>query len=822
VSFLIQPQNGRTNYCVVPDTAAEWTDEALDEVCRRFPKGSGRKILFVDCGCCNGRLKCTYSETSVPERDHPDYRLWKSILVKKLDGIHVIMRMTRQVNAEHPRARLFAGMMSKAIYLHDPECEKLLDDARKKAGLNLTEREKKMDSKIYGRRTPGAGKVVAKRVMLVMQSHIQLDVDTRTRLIAAGTNCDNVNSAHPGYPLITKKVRDTVLQQVVHCLNGCLDPEGVLAHSCTGVRNYRNTGIMLKTYSSPFGTSRCETVHSISARQTVLFQNITQDNFDARGMWRTTHFNRRKLSKKGLSTIEDGLAPFEQHDAKIIRDDPKLYFGFDYCRKVVADKNNSLYTRTENVLDEKDIADALESDLNDVTFGQSNADSPNFLVDDDGDDEPNEQNSVGLDITTHEIDGIVDADFIEEANRLKTLRSYTIPEPLVAPVPAAVAAQQQTQIRVDDLKETAVEAAALLKEKTGADWGEHLQTDKSHVNTNRNVARRRNLGGQITFFPVTYNEEMAAEWKRLFNQRCYDKSSIDRSIISDILQQYATAQHAESEKDKDDSTKRPLLPVGRQEAEKWLKEQVQLKNVFLKRGETSKTSTGITNDIQTVLTDAAATEGTWRVAPQGSTRIMSALASEHRQRAIDPTDRLPPVESRRCKLCKAKLGRGPEMHLKDECPLQPPEIKEATNKRKQERVERSKAYADGLEPRRKKARETLAGMDSHLRPANTDKRNGYEKCSICYYYIASKLDPANNFWHFRKNRQWLYCPFADPPSEREHHVSLKQEKRRKKYKTYYEKNKKNCNRFDDEKKDGEDAKKTESTVEDVNHITVNV
>lgn len=62
------------------------------------------------------------------------------------------------------------------------------------------QKEKKKDSYFCGRKTPGSGPVVAQRLLLVMQSQIQIDRDTRNRMMAAGTNCNNVNLAHAACP----------------------------------------------------------------------------------------------------------------------------------------------------------------------------------------------------------------------------------------------------------------------------------------------------------------------------------------------------------------------------------------------------------------------------------------------------------------------------------------------------------------------------------------------------------------------------------------------------------------------------------------------
>lgn len=228
--------------------------------------------------------------------------------------------------------------------MSDPVPQASLEDAREKAQLVLNEKEKRRDWKTYGRQTPGPGVLVAQKLMLVTQGQIQIDLDTLRRSEDAGQDCNNINSAHPAYPIITKKVKKVIYNQVIHCLNGCLDPKGRLSHVETGQRNYRNTGIFLPTYSSPFGTSRCETFHSAAASHFTPFWNINQYTFEARALWKVTHYNRRKLSLI-METIPPGLAPSEFEGARLIPEGrlKPSHFGFDYCQMVLAKKNNRIY-----------------------------------------------------------------------------------------------------------------------------------------------------------------------------------------------------------------------------------------------------------------------------------------------------------------------------------------------------------------------------------------------------------------------------------------------------------------------------------------------
>ena len=90
---------------VVPDTALSWAKKAMSEVIYRH-ESAGVEVprsLYMDCGCCSGKagsLQSTLSDTGTSVA-----ALWRSIFSVKLDAMHLMLRIWREMNAEHPRSQ---------------------------------------------------------------------------------------------------------------------------------------------------------------------------------------------------------------------------------------------------------------------------------------------------------------------------------------------------------------------------------------------------------------------------------------------------------------------------------------------------------------------------------------------------------------------------------------------------------------------------------------------------------------------------------------------------------------------------------------------
>ena len=85
---------------VVPDTGLSWAKSAMTEVVERYNTAGVQapQSLYMDCGCCSGREGCSQKDpgTSVAA-------LWRSMFSVKLDAMHLMLRIGREMNAKHPQ-----------------------------------------------------------------------------------------------------------------------------------------------------------------------------------------------------------------------------------------------------------------------------------------------------------------------------------------------------------------------------------------------------------------------------------------------------------------------------------------------------------------------------------------------------------------------------------------------------------------------------------------------------------------------------------------------------------------------------------------------
>lgn len=105
---------------VVLDTALSWAKTAMTEVIDHR-KSAGFAVppsLYMDCGCCNGRLepsRFTSSDTATSTA-----ALWGSMFSVKLVVMHLMLRIGREMNAEHPPRKKFLTDLSHAMFVqHD-------------------------------------------------------------------------------------------------------------------------------------------------------------------------------------------------------------------------------------------------------------------------------------------------------------------------------------------------------------------------------------------------------------------------------------------------------------------------------------------------------------------------------------------------------------------------------------------------------------------------------------------------------------------------------------------------------------------------------
>ncbi len=101
---------------VVPDTALSWTKQAMSEVIDRHTSVGAPvpPTLYVDCACCSGK------PGNPPTHSDPGTSVaawWHTIFHLKLDAMHLMLRIGREMNAEHPRRKKFLVDLSQAMFV---------------------------------------------------------------------------------------------------------------------------------------------------------------------------------------------------------------------------------------------------------------------------------------------------------------------------------------------------------------------------------------------------------------------------------------------------------------------------------------------------------------------------------------------------------------------------------------------------------------------------------------------------------------------------------------------------------------------------------
>ena len=165
-----------------------------------------------------------------------------------------MLRIKREMNAKHPRRKKFLIDLSHTIFVQkEGDRKELMEAARLEGPPTRAERVK------FVRRV--VGEPVAKRMILVLNTHHEIDSQCRLQAEAAGLEVDNLTVADIAYPLITKSDRRLPAAP-------CLRPQRLhlrrpRAPAIRGTINFHSTSHNLSHYQSLRGTSEVEAVHSV-------------------------------------------------------------------------------------------------------------------------------------------------------------------------------------------------------------------------------------------------------------------------------------------------------------------------------------------------------------------------------------------------------------------------------------------------------------------------------------------------------------------------------------------------------------------------------
>ena len=101
---------------VVPDTSQSWGKQGVEELVQQHTATGAPvpKSLYMDCACCNGKPGFRPSTIDPTTRVAALWR--RSKFAVKLDAMHLMLQIGREMNAKHPRRKKFLVDLSCAIF----------------------------------------------------------------------------------------------------------------------------------------------------------------------------------------------------------------------------------------------------------------------------------------------------------------------------------------------------------------------------------------------------------------------------------------------------------------------------------------------------------------------------------------------------------------------------------------------------------------------------------------------------------------------------------------------------------------------------------
>ena len=191
--------------------------------------------------------------------------------------MHLIMRLSREVNGEHLRRGQLLRDLSRAIYERDPVDMARLKRARNTAGL--TTEVLGPDLHRFVKAHIKGGEHTSNRMKAVVASHMKMDKIAKKDI----PHDTPLSPADIGYSLITKKFLGVLQNQLVHVRNGCIsDDPNNLPYQTVRTVNYKGAGVMLEEKESLCRTSKNECMHSVMSCTFYSYNNMSKLTYNAR------------------------------------------------------------------------------------------------------------------------------------------------------------------------------------------------------------------------------------------------------------------------------------------------------------------------------------------------------------------------------------------------------------------------------------------------------------------------------------------------------------------------------------------------------------
>ena len=757
-------------YYVVPDDGEKWLKTAMLELVKRhgaaldddlkkvIVRGDLPEVIYVDKLCCGGT-----------EGQRSDAVAYFYGMLKKLDTFHLIQRIGKEANSEHPRLPEFIRRISDCIFTLVEEDVNALENARRLGGIdNLTNKEKKSDEQKYVRKRIDDPKVIVSKILGIVKGYAAIDRQAKLQSIKMGDKCENITTAHKAYPLITKKVLKCVRRQCIHILNGCVHDEmDMNVH--TGVAQYRGTLTPLDTYISMRSTSKVEAVHSVMDRKVYAVVTMRQALFDTRLLWILTHYNRKRSRALGKEAIPDGVAPSEYSGSIPIVDSTDLLFGFGYLNHVKKVFNEEV---------DDDVLDRLESGI-DLELED--------ILDED-DEEGAEEGGVS---DEDDSDSSVDASYVEEL--LKPMLTQDIPETVDFNELSIIGGKLESDVNVttrsnpiasqQPMKESTLNRALTqhasfeeclsnshtLAAAHGIDTERHgfgavnidTFTASAEVSGRRNAGARSLRSQGVKPTPPDYNPQMEAKFLEIWSSGSNPSRGMSKTKWCMKAQtEYNVFRHLEIAKaEKEGREVPPLFEVNRDVVMEWAEKMMKNSTSPLRAGAFTAESSELNNQ----LASFAATTSPLRQLGLGDTVHSNDLSVTVATAATTPI--FPSLTS-------AEVSRGlqemsPRKRSSEEFP-------------KQTKMKRRKKVPDDELVRRRNAA-SLMRIEHNIDvdPPVSSRR----RCKVCdkYRSFCFKSIP-----HVRSTEyEFYFCPLADDHSlYRAYEAKLAEVKRETNKKVY--------------------------------------
>jgi hypothetical protein len=209
----------------------------------------------------------------------------------------------------------------------------------------------------------------------------------------------------------------------------------------------------------------------------------------------------------------------------------------------------------------------------------------------------------------------------------------------------------------------------------------------------------------------------------------------------------------------------PLLSVGRQQAEKWVKKVFRDRNEGFEKGRFSEETIAISNDLNNVLYPPNVPDN--GALPVNALRIADKTAATRDEKKYTPP---PAPKPQICWSCGKPTGKGPGLaHVRGKCPEETAEARArrvAKNEARLAKKRTRKEYESGLNERRTRASELfkIKGWMEFLR---TQVKTAHVRCDVCCYQMPKSMPTEHRDWHFIKYNMAEYCPYADGEEKRE-------------------------------------------------------